>query len=652
MARLLRTTCNRDCPDSCGVLATVEGGRVVKHRGDPDHGVTRGFLCLRGNRYLERFYSDQRVLHPMRRTRGGAWERLSWDDALDLCVRRLRGCLEQHGAPALAVVSYSGIKGLVARLMHRAFWAHVGPVTQVEGGTSIEAAVEAQGLDFGSAGAHAAEDLANSQAIVAWGRNIDVTRPHTMRFVTDARRQRGATLHVIDPVRTATARKADRHYQLRPGSDGWLALGLGRLLLERGAWDVAFVERHAEGAEAYRELVRGVDMARVAEATDLAPRQLEALADLYAGTRPLATLIGLGPGYWEGAGEMVRLIDALAVVTGNVGVPGAGAQTDTSAGYTGMDFSPPEGTPRAKGRRVLMPRLGQQLLDAEPPARMGWITGANPAATCPDTAAVDRALRGLDFLVVVDQFITASCARADLFLPCATYLEHEDLVVAYGHNWVGANQRVVEPLGEVRSDVEIYQGLARRLGFGDALAGAPALWADRILGPLARDHGVTFERLKQGAVENPLTRRVPFEGGRFETPSGKAQLIGELARPPQAPPSLEGGRLHLVATKTLKMVNAQINPGDVPDEPVVGLHPEAAAARGLGHGDRAQVRSEVGRVTARVRHDDTLRADMLLFNPAAWSGDLQGVNQLRRALLTDMGKAAAMHGTMVTVHRA
>lgn len=643
----VRTTCNRDCPDSCGILATVEGGRIVKHQGDPEHGVTRGFLCQRGNRYLRRFYSDQRVLRPLRRTAAG-WQPVSWDDALDLAAERLVRLRDAHGPTAVLACTYSGIKGLVARTIWRLFWAHFGGATFVEGGISVEAAHAAQHADLGGDATHDPADLVNSRAVVVWGKNIDVTRPHAMAFVTEARR-RGAQLWVIDPVRCATARKAARHLQLRPGSDAWLALGVGRLLVERGQVDLAVVERCCEGFGAYADLARSVSLEQVAAATDLTRGQIEELAELYAHVRPLATLIGLGPAYWQQAGQAVRLIDALAAISGNLGRPGGGAHTDTMAGYAGMDFSATKNAPRGEARKLLLPRLGDALAAAaDPPVRGAWIAGANPAATCPDTGAVHAALAGLDFSVVVDQFITASAEKADLLLPCTTYLEMDDLVVAYGHTWLGVTQEVVPPLGEARSDVAILQGLADRLGFGPALAGTPREWADQILGRLASEHGLTFERLAERPAPNPLAAAVPFSDGVFATPSGKVELIGEL-HGALATPRLEPGELHLVATKTLKMVNAQINAEDLPEGPVVRAHPETLASRGLAPGDTAWVVSRVGRVRARLEPDETVRRDVVLFNPSAWRGDLQGVNQLREAICTDIGQAAAMHASRVSL---
>ncbi len=400
MRNRVRTTCTRDCPDSCGIVATVEDGRIVRHVGDPEHGVTRGFLCRRGHRYLRRFYSPDRILHPLRRTPGG-WRRVTWDDALDLAAEKLAHYRDTLGPLSVVAVSYSGLKGLVSRTLWRLFWAHFGGATFTEGGLSVEAAFAAQQQDFGAPCTHSPEDLANSAAVVIWGKNIVVTRPHAWPFLTAARKM-GAVVHVVDPVRCSTARRADRHYQLRPGSDALLAMGVGRLLIERDAVDREFVDRYCRGFDGYRRLVGSYELEDVAEATDLTRDQIEELAELYATTKPLATMAGLGPCYWRRGGSTVRLIDA----------------------------------------------------------------------------------------------------------------------------------------------------------------------------------------------------------------------------------------------------------ADLPDEPVVRTHPDTASGLGLEEGDLVRVASSVGRVRARLAYDETVRRDVALLNPAAWRGDLQGVNQLREATLADLGNAAAMHETLVTLEPA
>jgi anaerobic selenocysteine-containing dehydrogenase len=643
MVQELRTTCNRDCPDSCGIITTVDNGRIIKHRGDPDHGITRGFLCYRGNHYLDRFYSKERILFPQRRA-GKGWKRISWDDALDLAAEKLSFYRDKFNPLSILVVNYSGIRGSVARLLGRLFWSQFGGATFTQGGLSVEASHAAQHLDFGGNCTHAPEDLAKSRGFVIWGKNIAVTRPHAWQFVAAARKK-GASLHVIDPVRCSTARRADVYYQIRPGSDALLALGIGRLLLKRGVEDRAFVGHHSHGFDEYQKLVFSRSLEEVAAATDLSRAQIEQLAAVYAKVKPLATMIGLGPSYWRVGGATVRCIDALAALSGNVGIPGGGAHTDTEE-EVGFDYSMLEKAPQNKNRRILLPQLGREILSkTDPPIKMVWIGGANPAATAPDTGSVCRGLAAIDFLVVVDMFMTATAEYADLFLPCTTYLEMNDLISAYGHHWIGLTKAVVAPLGEARSDSEILQGLAKRLGFGAALKGRPQRWTRRLLKPLEA-HGLSGDELAQRSLRHPLQAEVPFSDRRFLTSSGKYEFIREFTS--IAAPTADD-KLYLVATKTLKMLNSQVNRKDLVDEPEVKTHPDTVAKLGLISGDKAKVESAVGSVTACLKADETVRRDVLLFNPAAWQGDLQGVNQLREAVLADMGNAAAMHETRVSV---
>ncbi|MFH1998744.1 MAG: molybdopterin-dependent oxidoreductase [Planctomycetota bacterium] len=646
MTQEIRTACNRDCPDTCSIIATVEDGRIVKHKGDPAHGITRGFLCYRGNHYLDRFYSQDRIVHPQRRS-GRGWERISWDDALDLVAEKLNRYRNEFGAQSVAYISYSGIKGLVARAMARKFWDHFGGATLLRGGLSVEPAHAAQGLDFGGSCTHAPEDLANSAGFVVWGKNVSVTRVHCWPFITEARK-RGARLVVIDPVCCDTADKADLHLALRPGSDAMLAAGIARLLLEQEAVDSEFVKQHCAGYEAYRGSVLSVPMQDVLDATGLPLEEIQNVASLYAATKPLATMIGLGPSYWLQGGASVRLIDALVALSGNIGIPGGGAHTDIHGG-AGLDLSLFREPLQSENRMILLPRLGHELLSASDPLiKMGFVAGANPAATCPDTGRVREGLDALDFLVVVDHFMTATAESADLFLPCTTYLEMEDLVTAYGHHWLALTQAVVPPLGQARTDSEIFQALAQRLGFGEALAGEPSEWIDRFLAPLEK-HGTTRQALAERPMLDPVAQPIPFMDFRFGTKSGKFEFITEFFPRVVAAPA---EKLRLMATKTLKMVNAQINAEDLPDEPMVRAHPETVDAYGLSTGDRVVVESSVGSVSARLAADPEVLRDLLLFNPAAWRGDLQGVNQLRESLVCDMGDGAAMHETWVTLRKA
>ena len=639
-----RTTCNRDCPDSCAVIATVKDGKIIRHKGDPEHGVTRGFLCSRGNDYLKRFYDPDRLLYPLRRVNRG-WQRISWDDALDLIAGKLRHYRDAYGPRSVLVVNYSAIHSWIPRVLSRLFWAHFGGATFSTGGLSVEASHAAQQLDFGGDCTHEPEDLVHSKAFVIWGKNVAVTRQHWMPFINQARKN-GAFLAVIDPIYSEMARKADRFYQIRPGSDGLLAIGVCRLLLERGSVDQDFIANHTQGFEAFRQMVFSYALEDIVKAVDLSLEQIKEIADLYAARKPLATFTGLGPAYWSNGGAMIRLVDALAAISGNIGIPGGGMSTDIE-GAAGLNLSMLREAPRSENRRILLPRLGEDILNAKDPAlKMGWIAGANPASSAPDTGRVQEGLRSLEFLVVVEQFMSATAELAHLVLPCTTYLEMDDLVTAYGHHWIGLTNRVVPPQGETKTDGEIFQLLAERLGFGAALAGDPETWMQKILGPLAAE-GLTLERLKEKAHHNPKAVSVPFADRKFRTPSSKFEFITQFT---PAPGPTNGG-LHLMATKTRRMVNSQILPEDLPGEPVARVNPAFLSEKGFGEGEKAWVVSKAGRVKVRLAGDERVRRDVLLFNPALWKGDLNGVNQLREALLTDIGNGAAMHQTMVTLMR-
>ncbi|MBI5533457.1 MAG: molybdopterin-dependent oxidoreductase [Deltaproteobacteria bacterium] len=629
-----RTTCNRDCPDSCGIVVTVEHGKAVRHVGDPAHGVTRGFLCSQGRDYLQRQYHPERVLYPQRRTQTG-WERLSWDEALELAADKLRKCKAEAGPLSVLAVTYSGFQGHVQKTLAKLFWAHFGGATSTAGGLSVEPIHAAQHRDFGKACTHAPEDLVHSRAFVVWGKNLAVTRQHWIPFMDQARKNGARTL-VIDPIPSATARRAERHFAIRPGSDRMLAIGIARLLLERDAIDAGFVSQHTQGFDTWRAIVMAHTLDQVSTATDLPLSAIEEIAEVYATAKPVSTLIGLGTCYWTHGGETVRFIDALAAVTGNLGVPGGGVSTDISSGLSGE-----VNVPASLKRTVRMPVLGSDILATRDPAlAMGWVAGANPVAAAPDSHRVREGLKSLEFLVVVDQFMTATAEQASLFLPCTTYLEADDVVTSYGHHWVGLTRKVVEPWGEAKSDAEIYQGLANRLGFGDALDGSAESWTRKLLGTQ-----VAYGALLRGSVRLPGAQDVPFADFRFGTPSGKFEFVGACTSVEQ----VDG--LHLVATKSRRMINSQALPEDLPEEPEARVHPSVLAACGMVDGQRAMVVSPVGKVQALLRADDTLRGDVVVMNPARWKGDLIGVNQLREAKVTDLGCGAAMHETRVQLKR-
>ncbi|MEW6746811.1 MAG: molybdopterin-dependent oxidoreductase [Planctomycetota bacterium] len=646
----MRTTCTRDCPDTCEILATVANGRIVGHAGAADNPVTRGYLCYKGRTFLKHQYHPDRIIHPLRRTSDG-WERVSWEEALDLAAGHLARCRQRGGPLSVLYCTYSGLREIVKRSLSRRFFAAFGGATLVKGGLCTELIDAAHELDMGKPGAHDLRDVANARAVVIWGRNPAVTHVHQMPFIREARAA-GAPVVVIDPLPTITARGADLHLKLRPGSDGFLALGVARAILDRDAAgkepvDGKFLERCTRGYEDYRRLVMRTSVAEAAAACDLEVRQLEALADIYATRKPAATFLGLGVCYYRQSLANIRLVDALVALTGNLGVPGGGVGGDADR-TAGLDRALTDWPP-LETRSLRVAVLGQDLRQAsEPTIAMAWIAGADPVASSPDSRNIAQALESLPFVMVVDQFMTATAQRAHLFLPCTTYLEETDLATSYGHDLVSQVVPAAPPLGECRSDTEIFRLLAERLGFGAALDGPLEAWMRQAIAPLAKE-GVTLEALREGARCRASLTPVPFAGGQFATPSGRFEFI--TAHEPRVDPA-EPPFLRLMSTKAVRMLNLQCLPEDLPEEPSVCVHPNAVAGQGLEDGAKVWVSSPAGRIRARLRLDRALREDLALIHPARWRGELVGVNQLRETTLTEEGWGGAMHETRVRLSRA
>ncbi len=635
----VRTACTRDCPDACQILATVEEGRVTRLRGDPDHPVTRGFLCHRTDHYLDRQYSPERLTQPLVR-RGGTLEPATWDEALDVVARGLAAARDDHGFASILRVSGGGSLGLL-KLVNRRFFELFGPITHTRGDVCSGAGEAAQVADMGASDAHDLDDLENTRAIVLWGKNVAETGVHLVPRLRAAR-ARGVPVVQIDPVHNAqTLRQCDRYLQVRPGGDGFLALGVARALLDDGATDPD-APSYCDGFEAFAALARRRDVGEWARLADLPERAVRELSSLYAGTRPLATFVGWGLGRRLHGSATVRIVDALAAITGNLGVPGGGASY-YFARRGGFDTSWIRRPENAGARTLLEPLLGAEILGAEPKIRAIVVDNANPVTQLPESRTVARALSSVDFVVVLDAFLTDTAELAHVVLPTTTMLEEHDVVGAYGHAWVQLAQPAATPPEGVRSDLAIFQALADRLGFGDALRGSAEAFLDRMLAPMASE-GVTRSALAAGALRKPAAPRVLFEGRRFATPSGRFQLVGDF---PDAPIAEEPGYpLVLMSNASYRSQASQRSRASQVDPGEVIVHPDAAP--GIADGALASLASPIARVTVRVRLDAAQRRDTAIYAKGRWA-KFGGPNALVRARETDAGGGAAYYDQRVAL---
>jgi anaerobic selenocysteine-containing dehydrogenase len=620
MVELRKTVCNRDCPDACGIVAHVEDGRVVQLGGDPDHPVTGGFLCWRTNNFLPLQYSPERLTAPLLRGKP-----VSWEEALDFAARELLRIRAESGPAAIFHYRSGGSLGALKHLSDY-FFARFGPVTVKSGDICSGAGDAAQLLDFGEEDAHDLFDLYNSRNILLWGKNVVVSSPHTVPVLKAAK----ARKTLIDPVWNKTANLCSGFIQPRPGGDFALAMAVAQVLFERG-----WVDPQAASYCDHLDEFRALAFSRsdwCAEADVEPPVAAELASLLHEG--PCAILVGWGMARRQNGGAIVRALDALSAISGNLGIPGGGVSYYFKRRKT-FDFGFAAVAPPP--RTVLEPLFGPQVLAIQdPPIRAIWITAGNPAAMLPDAAQVDKALRSRELVCVVDPWLTDTARAATLALPTTTLLEDDDLLGAYGHHYVGASRPVVAPPPGVLSDLQILQALAPRVGLGGLLDGTPREWKQRIL---RRDAGFTVEDLEEkGPQRSALSAKVLYADRKFATPSGKVNL---LTAAPERARVTEVYPLYLMALSTDKAQSSQWSKGPPPGPPLVTVHP--GSAQGIPDGATARLESAVGAIVVRVKHDARQRRDVALMAKGGHLRTGSSANLLSRARATDIGGGGALY---------
>ncbi len=587
MKNVVHAACPHDCPDACGVLITVQDGRATKIQGDPGHPVTRGFLCAKVAKYLDRVYSPDRVLYPMRRVAekgvagklrsfapgqpGAAvptaaqstqvWQRITWDDALDEIASRFRNIVAEFGSEAILPYSYGGTLGAInGASMDRRFFSRLG-ASQLERAICSAAGeaglISVLGVKLGTE----PEQFVHSRYILAWASNIHGNNVHLWPFIEEARRK-GAKLVVIDPYRTRTAACADWYLPINPGTDGALALAMMHVIIGEGLHDPDYVAKYTLGFDRLREKVQAYPPERVAEWTGISAEDIRKLAREYATSRPSVIRLNYGVQRSEGGGMATRAIVMLPCITGSWKEIGGGLQMSTSGAF-GLNkdaLTRPDLKPDGIGhepRSVNMVELGKALNTlSDPPLKALFVYNSNPAAVCPNHNEVVRGLKRPDlFTVVHEQFFTDTTDYADIVLPATTFFEHKDLQTAYGHYYLQVSDQAIEPLGECRPNVEVFRGLARQMGFDDPCfsESIDQMIDDALESSNPWLQGIDRERLERegqvrlnfpapgswhsasGAAADALPDVtslpfLPFAEGGFRTPSGKAELYSETIR--------------------------------------------------------------------------------------------------------------------------
>ena len=624
------TACSQDCPDTCSLVVDDRDGRP-RVEGNPDHPFTNGFCCAKLRSWHRRLASPNRVTRPLRRE-GSGWKPVGWEEALDLCAARIQA-LRAEPLSILHLDS-SGNMGLAVHVPQHVF-ALLG-ASRAAGGLCASAGIAACEADFGRAEHNAPHDLLDAGVIVNWGRDIARTSVHLVALVRQARRK-GTRVLTLSPGGDGHADWSDEFIRVRPGVDRFLAAAVCRLLLDRGRV-VPAVEAAAFNWPSFRALLSGRSATGWAQLAGADMAAVERLADVYGSGRPVATLIGWGLQRHTHGGENVRLINALAVLSGNVGRRGAGSYyIAPSSRHLNLAWKALPG-PRQVDR-IFKPTLGRDILRADPPVKMIWVNGSNPVNQSPDSERVAAAFRAVPFKVVVDAFMHDTAELADLVLPCTLNLEQENLNSSYFHDVINYARPAVSPPPEARTDGWILAEVGRRLDPPIRLPAMDALIAASLPDGVPGGLEALYAR---GFVEVPR-RPIAFEGLRFAHPDGRCRFPEEIHPEPEAP---AGFPLRLLSLIRAGFTHSQILPEDHP-EPRVYLAPESPAWQGLDPARPAFLASPIGRLQVVPEMLPGLHPEVVVYRRGDWRKLGGGINRIIADRETDLGHGAAYYAQHV-----
>ena len=682
---IVRGACPHDCPDTCALLTTVENGRAIEVRGAPDHPATAGVLCTKVARYLDRTYSDQRLLHPMKRVgkKGeGRFARISWDEALETIATRFAEIARSADGPqAIVPYSYAGTMGLLqGSSMDRRFFHRLG-ASLLDRTICASAGKAGWGAAIGASVGMDVEQFENSRLIVIWGSNAVTSNLHFWTRAQEAKR-RGAKLIAIDPYRSVTAEKCHEHIALLPGTDGALALGVMHVLIAEELLDRDYIDRYTLG---FTELVaRAAEWSpqRVAQTCGIEAAQVTGLARDLGTIKPAAIRVNYGMQRVHGGGNAVRAIACLPALVGAWRHPAGGALLSSSGTFP-VDQAALERPDLIAGapRTINMSAIGDALLDAaDPPIKAIYVYNSNPVAVAPESSKVRRGFARDDLFVVVHEiFQTDTADFADILLPATTQLEQTDVHLSYGHLYAVANNPAIAPLGEALPNTEVFRRLAARMGFSEPCFAdsddAMARQAWRRTDPRAAD--LDWDALKKDGWRRLALPAIhaPFAQGNYPTASGKCefwsatqQALGEDPLPAYLPPRESAASnpdlaktypLAFISPPARNFLNSSFAnlPQFVAEEktPKLDLHPLDAAARGLHEGDVVRIRNDRGSFTAALRVTDRARPGVAVA-PSIWwqklAPDGRNANAVTSQALTDMGRAATFYDCLVEVERA
>lgn len=641
--RTVVTTCTRDCPNTCGLLAHVKDGKVVKLVGNKEHPINQGRSCIKCLRFIDRVYHPERVLYPLKKV-NGQFEQISWTEALDEIAERIKTICREKSPEA--ILYYQGFGERTAlKLINRRFFNLLGNTTITKGTICGGAGQSSQDLDFGNRISHDVRDYHNSQSMILWGRNPAATGVNMLPYMKAIKKSGGEVI-LIDPVNTETAPLCTMHVKPKPGTDSYLAMALSRLLHEAGAQNQEFLEQHCINYPEYKKLVYAHSVAEYSAMCDVRIAEIEKIAAVLITQKPTAFVLGWGLHRWEYAHTTMRSIDALGAVSGSIGVTGGGVSQGFEE-YAPYDWSVWGDELQPERRKFFMQLIGHELLAADPPIELAFITAGNPVAMVPDANVTKKALEKIPFLVVAGHFLDDTGILADLFLPVTTFLEEKDIIASFGHDFIGPLNPAIPPMGACKSDFDIFMELGRRFDFADSYVKSLDEWLEIIMRP-SLEKGISLEEIFRLGVNNPDAPAVPYLDKVFPTETGKFQLMTTFD-----PPAIwdQEYEFQLMTVVAKDWVCSELTLDSQTKLLEIRINEMKGRSLGLTDGKVCLVKNQFGSIHCIASFVPDQRKDLVVIFRGGWGQAGRNVNVLTRGLVTKVGNGTPYHETRVNVSR-
>lgn len=659
-----KSVCPYDCPDACGLIVSVDNNKVISVRGDRAHAFTRGTLCPKMAHYEKVIHSPLRLKSPMKRVgKKGIGEdqytRISWDEALDAIVNNFKETIDTYGSESILRYSYAGTMGVIQSPAADYFFRCIGATDQDRGICSPAKQAGFRSV-YGDTLAIKPQEAQHSDLIVLWGINATATDVHILHDVNIAKKK-GARVWIIDTHKTYTFSQAHEHIYVKPGSDGALALGMLHIIHRDGLADIDFIKKHVQG---YDELVKEVLLdftpGKAAEICGVSVERMTEFAHAYAKSKAPFIRLGSGLSRYGNGAMTCRAINALPAVVGAWQYPGGGLLSSASGSkFIGKDVMQQAHVHAPAKRLMPMIKLGEMLINPEgTKVHSLYIFSSNPAITAPDQNVVRRGLMRDDlFTVVHERFFTDTCKYADIILPATTSVEHDDIYNSYGHYTIGTGYKLIEPIGESRSNWQVIAELAKRMGLEDDFFD---LSEKDLIEQIVRTSSRISKRDQELILNGePVEMTVPESYKMdFKTPSGKIELYNPQDVEPlirYMPPYGDNAPFWLINGNDIRILDSSFCELDFNDPELMKLriHPEDAKIYNINDGAEVEIYNDRGSVKIKAYYDDEVQRGTLVTLGVWWQSQSSdphvAINALTAARPTDQGWGSTFYDVQVHI---